>query len=76
MKIFDGFNQTGHPCPICVTKDDKPCTLVPISGTEKNNNVMAIAVHIECLDLVAFAAEGKRIICHCEKIDLPKGVTR
>lgn len=51
MKIFNGFNETGDPCPICKTHDNKPCILVPIDGTEKDNNIKAEAVHFDCIEL-------------------------
>lgn len=41
----------GDPCPICETNKNKPVTLVPIDGTEKDGNSQAIQVHIDCIEL-------------------------
>lgn len=48
MRTFDHFPETTI-CPICKTNEDKRCCLVPIDGTEENNNVEAQPVHIHCL---------------------------
>ena len=48
MKIFKGFNEKGKACPVCDTKENKPCTLVPIIGTQEGNNMQAMAIHVDC----------------------------
>ena len=49
--VFDSFPQDhGHTCPVCGTKEDKPCVLIAIQGTEDGNNVEATPVHSDCLN--------------------------
>jgi hypothetical protein len=63
MKIFKGFNKEGSACPICGTKKDQPCTLIGISGTEEGRNMQAMAVHVECIDLLSYTMHhGETII--------------
>lgn len=50
MKMFKGFNSEGEPCIVCNTNEDKPCTLIPIIGTEDGNLMQAKAVHVDCLE--------------------------
>jgi hypothetical protein len=61
MRIFDHFNKESI-CPICGNNDDKPCTLVEISGTEEGNIIEAEIVHIDCLDLTMFEHKDMTII--------------
>jgi hypothetical protein len=50
MRLFEHFPQEGkNVCPICKTKDDKPCFLMPISGTRKNGICEAQPTHAECV---------------------------
>lgn len=49
MKIFNGFSQGDHLCPICGTDEDKPVVLIPIHGTTKGNIAEAAQVHADCL---------------------------
>ena len=51
MEIFPHFNQGGPVCPVCKTDDDKPCTLIPITGTQKGHKTEAVLVHIDCIEL-------------------------
>lgn len=51
MKSFEHFNKKADPCPVCGTHKDKPCTLIPIDGTEDGGNVRCEAVHVGCIEL-------------------------
>lgn len=57
MKVFKGFNEIGDPCLICKTKEDKETVLIPIAGSNteedgsKGNIYEATAVHLNCIDL-------------------------
>jgi hypothetical protein len=69
MRTFKGFNPEGKPCPICHTKEDKECVLVPMLETQEGHNYEAIAVHVGCLELVStLLPGGKRLIHHCDPI--------
>ncbi|KKS35466.1 MAG: hypothetical protein UU99_C0011G0009 [Parcubacteria group bacterium GW2011_GWE2_42_14] len=48
MRTFDHFPAT-ITCPLCGTSEDKPCTLIPIDGTEDGGNCEAIPVHADCV---------------------------
>lgn len=50
-RIFPHFNQAIE-CPICKTKDDKPCILIPIMSTLEGNLFEAQLIHEECCNLV------------------------
>lgn len=52
MNIIEHPNMSGFICPICGTNDDKPITLISISGTEERNKCQAEQVHIDCIDLM------------------------
>lgn len=53
MRVFKHMNTSGKDvCPVCGTKEDKETVLIGIVGTEKGNNMQAVQVHLECLDLV------------------------
>jgi hypothetical protein len=59
MKIFPNFNLTGQPCPVCGTNEDKPCTLIPLAGTERDDGTQeATAVHVECIRITASDRTG------------------
>lgn len=65
MRIFEGFNQTGKPCPLCGLNTNKQCVLVPIDGTERGNIMKAEAIHVDCLELIMIdLPNGKKLICH------------
>jgi len=51
MKSVKHFNSIGDPCPVCKTKENKETTLIPIAGTQKDHNVEAMQVHVDCIDL-------------------------
>jgi hypothetical protein len=52
MRSFEHPNMTNFVCPICKTSEDKPVTLVGISGTENDGIVEARQYHVDCIDLV------------------------
>jgi RNA polymerase subunit RPABC4/transcription elongation factor Spt4 len=47
MKTFKHFPED-MTCPICHTNNDAECWLMPVVGTEKENIVEAVPVHVEC----------------------------
>lgn len=52
MRVFKHPNLTnGWRCPICNTNDDKPVTLIGITGTENGNIIQAEQFHVDCLEL-------------------------
>ena len=53
MRIFEHFNQSGDPCPICGTVDDKPPVLVAIHGTGDGRICEAMQIHLDCINLTA-----------------------
>jgi uncharacterized Zn finger protein (UPF0148 family) len=49
-RIFEKFPQDGKTtCPICNTHEDKPCFLIPIDGTQKENICEAAVTHVDCI---------------------------
>jgi hypothetical protein len=50
-RIFEHFPQDkrGKPCPLCGTRDDKPCVLIAIVGTQQENICECQPMHHECL---------------------------
>lgn len=61
MRTFEHFNQSGAPCPICGTVDDKPPVLVAIHGTENDGVCEALQVHLDCINLTAYRENGRII---------------
>jgi len=61
MKIFNHFNSSGTPCPICGTVEDSPPVLIPIHGTKDDNICEALQVHLKCIELSAYR-DGSKII--------------
>lgn len=59
MRAFDHFNQSGDPCPICGTVDDKPTVLVAIHGTENDGICEALQIHLDCIKLTAYRDNGQ-----------------
>jgi len=59
MKIFEHFNNSGEPCPICNTRDDKPAVLIAIDGTQFDGICEAMQVHIDCIELTAYKTNEK-----------------
>lgn len=51
MRVFDEPNMNGFECPICKTNENKPFVLIDIPGTEEENRIQAIEVHVDCLHL-------------------------
>jgi len=49
MNIFEKFN-TKSVCKICGTKKKGRSVLIPIEGTENNDNIECEQVHLDCLD--------------------------
>ena len=47
MRTFDHFPKD-RICPMCGSGEDKPCTLIPIDGTENGKICEAIPVHADC----------------------------
>ena len=35
-------------CLLCGTNDNKPCWLMPVTGTETGGNIEAVPIHVEC----------------------------
>jgi hypothetical protein len=53
MRIFNHPAITDDwKCPICNTNEDKPVTLIAISGTRQGNNMRAEQFHVDCLNLI------------------------
>ncbi len=50
MREFKHFPKEDK-CLICGTNEDKPCILVGIDGTQKDNIIEAIPVHSDCVEL-------------------------
>lgn len=60
MRTFPGFNEAGKPCPVCNTKEDKECCLIPIPDTKDGSIVECLAVHIDCIELAAMIKNGEK----------------
>ena len=59
MRIFPHPNKTcKDKCPICNTLEDKPVVLVGISGTEEDNIMKAVQIHVNCLELTYHEDKG------------------
>jgi len=63
MNIFNEFPQS-HKCPICGTKDNKKCILVPIyeKDHDDSNLCQAIPVHLDCMSKNAWYMEEQGCI--------------
>lgn len=48
-RIFDHFPADNAICPICKSREDKSCVLLPIDETEEGNICQAAPTHVECL---------------------------
>ena len=66
MRTFEFFPQNIH-CPICGTRRDTECTLIPIEGTEDGLNCEAQPVHTDCLKQLRFNKEQKIVYAYAEK---------
>jgi len=50
-RTFESFPQDhGHLCPVCGTKDDKPCVLIGKQGTQDGNIIEATPFHVDCIN--------------------------
>jgi len=49
MKTFDHFPQDHAVCPICGTRKDKACFLIPIDDTDKDHICEAQPAHVDCI---------------------------
>ena len=54
MRSFEHFSQSGAPCSICGTLDDKPSVLVPIYGSDDGSNCEALQIHLDCINLTVY----------------------
>ena len=50
MRTFAEFPENTK-CPICDTNKNSESMLVGIHGTEDGNNMRALPIHTDCLDL-------------------------
>ena len=48
MRTFEHFPEN-KICSLCGTNEDRPCTLIPIDGTNKENICEAIPTHVDCI---------------------------
>jgi len=48
MRTFEQFPDTSI-CKMCGTNENKECVLIPIDGTQKDNNIQATPVHTDCI---------------------------
>jgi hypothetical protein len=64
--MFKKMNTEGEVCPICKTKKQKPVVLIGVAGTQKGNNMQAVQIHLECLELIYDKERG--FIYHRMKI--------
>ena len=56
MKIFEHRN-TSNPkdvCPICKKDTDGRVVLIGVVGTEEGNNMQAVQIHLDCIDLLYY----------------------
>ena len=53
MRTFAHFPKT-NLCPICGTKRDEKCVLIPIDGTEDGNIIEAECVHLQCIQSASY----------------------
>lgn len=51
MKTFEEGNWSNDVCPICKTQNKGKVVLVGIDGTESGNNIQAIQIHLDCIEL-------------------------
>lgn len=61
MNIIKQPNLSNFECPICHTNDSKPITLVSVAGTEDGNKVMAVQVHIDCINITFIEGNNKSV---------------
>jgi len=50
MRTFKHFPKE-KKCPICGKSDDKECILAGIEGTQEGNNMEALPIHLDCIEL-------------------------
>jgi hypothetical protein len=51
MRFFKHFPEQSI-CPICKTNKDTECFLMPIDGTQEDNNCEAQPTHKHCVDSI------------------------
>jgi hypothetical protein len=65
MRIWDHPNTScGWACPICGTADDRPVTLIGVSGTEDGCLMQAEQYHVDCIDLTTMKLGGGKHLIH------------
>ena len=64
MITFEHFPED-KICPICGKKEDFPCTLLPIDGTDDGDIYEVIPVHEYCLDGFRYNRAGHIIYKMC-----------
>jgi hypothetical protein len=52
MKIFQGYNPAGPPCPVCKTRFDGETILVPKPKPASVGNRECVQMHTECAEVV------------------------
>jgi len=64
MRVFQHPNMSKFKCPICGTSEDKPVTLIGISGTERPDSkiIQAEQYHVDCLELTSYEMNNTTII--------------
>ena len=48
MRTFDRFPNDSE-CPICGSNADRPCVLIPVTGTDRGGCCEAKPVHADCI---------------------------
>ena len=49
-RIFDHFpSELKEGCPLCSSKRDAPCFLMPIDGTDDGGTCEAVPTHVDCI---------------------------
>lgn len=52
MRIFERFpTDSKQKCPICGTKKQAQCVLIPVDGTKDGGMMIAKCFHLECIEL-------------------------
>lgn len=50
LRFFMVFPKVAK-CPVCKTNENKPCILIEILGSKKDNDSHAVPFHLACLNL-------------------------
>jgi hypothetical protein len=70
FRTFEHFPAELCECPVCGTRDDKTCVLIPIHGTLDDDICEATPVHMACVNpanMWHLKAEGL-IILQCKPV--------